>query len=70
VALIPNERTKLAATYLNGLAIASAAIGGISQAVAAGSGGSVTAYPAMLGWIALSLGLHLAAQAFLGRLRE
>lgn len=63
--LVRNERAKLLATYLNGMAIAAVAIGGFSQFVASGIiGGTLVA------WIALSLVLHLAAQAILGRLRE
>lgn len=65
--LVRNERIKLAATYLNGAAIASAAIGGISQFVATGVSSSFTGVAL---WIAISLSLHLTAQTVLGRLRE
>lgn len=63
--LVRNERAKLLATYLNGMAIAATAIGGFSQFVASGAFGG-----ALVPWIALSLVLHVAAQAILGRLRE
>ena len=67
--LIRNERTKLAATYLNGAAIASAAVGGISQVVTTGAP-NVASVAGVAIWVVISLALHLAAQAVLGRLRE
>ena len=70
VALVSNERTKLLATYINGLAVASAAIGGISQAVTAASGTASPQILGVIGWIVISLGLHVGAQVILGRLQE
>lgn len=70
MALISNERTKLFATYLNGLAIAAAAVGGIGQAVAAWSGAVVSGIPIIATWFLISLTLHIVGQLALGRLRE
>ena len=65
--LVRNEGLKLVATYLNGLAVAAAAIGGIGQIVNAGVVGPSwnTAI-----WIAISLSLHATGQFFIRRLRE
>lgn len=68
--LVRNERVKLIATYLNGAAIACVAIGGISQAVNGTPTLSVASIAGVTIWIVISLALHLAAQAVLGRLRE
>lgn len=65
--LVRNERIKLAATYLNGAAMASLAIGGIGQVVAIGFASSVAGVAV---WTLISLLLHLAAQVTLGSLRE
>jgi len=75
VSLIDNERTKLTAAWLNGLATAAAAAGAIAPAAAAFYG--VTSGPSaglrlVLGmaiWIGAGLGLHLAARRVFGRLR-
>jgi hypothetical protein len=65
--LVRNERVKLLAAYFSGLAIASAAIGGIGQVVNAGTSGVSWATGA---WIIVSLALHSVGQVLLGRLRE
>ena len=65
--LVRNERLKLAATYLNGLAIAAAAIGGIGQIVTVGSTGASWSTAA---WIGISVALHGLGQLFIMRLRE
>ena len=65
--LVRNERVKLLATYFSGLAIASAAIGGIGQVVDSGAFGVSWGTGA---WIIVSLALHSVAQALLRRLRE
>jgi hypothetical protein len=67
--LISNEQVKLSATYLNGVAVALAAIGGISPLVgfAQDSRGAaaLTITPAC--WV-MSLVLHYGARRSLGRL--
>jgi hypothetical protein len=62
--LVRNESLKPVATYLNGLAVASAAIGGIGQIVA----NSASWHSAAL--IVVRAVLHLAGQPFIRRLRE
>lgn len=52
------------ATYLSGLGVASAAIGQVVNSGATGVGWGTAA------WIVISLALHSAGQAILGRLRE
>jgi hypothetical protein len=73
LSLVHNERVKLTATYLNGLAIAIFAVGGLAPLVAVLSG---TANPTALTSIAaltticvvLSGVLHLVAKRHLGQL--
>ena len=65
--LARNERFKLLAAYLNGTAIAAIAIGGFSQIAAVGSG---TDLRTAVAWLGVSAALHVAAQVFLGKLRE
>jgi hypothetical protein len=72
--LVGNERTKLTATYLNGVAIAIFAIGGFALLISLASASDSTA-PSVLVWIAVgcvlaSFALHLIARLFLGRLQE
>lgn len=70
--LIHNERIKLSATWLNGLATAAVAVGSIAPSIAAVSG---TISPILAGglalfWLFVGAGLHLAARALLGRLKD
>lgn len=70
--LVHNERVKLTATYMNGMAIALVAIGGFAPLVSLASGG-----PANFGALAIvgfgclgtSIALHSIARLFLGRLQ-
>lgn len=73
--LIANERVKLSATYVNGFAIAIAAIGGLTPLIAAvlprSSEGGLRAFPWAIVGIALfclatSVVLHWAARRILG----
>lgn len=70
--LIHNERTKLTAPYLNGVAIALFAVGAIAPVVsvlngATGSGLGVALMAVVC--IAVTAVLHFLARIFLGRLR-
>lgn len=72
MSLIPNERTKLTATWLNGIAIAAIAVGAIAPSIAAVTG---TTSPLLAGalalfWLLVGTGLHFAARAILGRLKD
>jgi hypothetical protein len=74
MSLVGNERTKLTATYLNGVAIAVFAIGSFAPLVSLAFVGSATT-SGILVWIAggrviFSFALHLIARLFLGRLQE
>jgi hypothetical protein len=64
MSLVHNERFKLLASYMNGLAIASAAVGGIGQIVNDNLSWRSAA------WIAVSLVLHGVGQLFIRRLHE
>ena len=70
-----DEQIKLTATFLNGVAIAMGAVGGIAPlaAVTYGVPGSAT-FPATavvgLGWLAGAVVLHLIARRSLRRLKE
>jgi hypothetical protein len=72
VSLVRNERTKLTATWLNSIAAAAVAVGGISPTIAAASGVINFGLAAILvpAWIVVGLGLHLFVRAILGRLRD
>jgi hypothetical protein len=65
--LIRNEQAKLTATYLNGIAIALAAVGGIAPWIAAAETATISPLPAMLtvGCFVISLGVHSAARRVL-----
>ena len=70
--LVGNERAKLTATYVNGLAIAVFAVGGLAPLfsfVYAASPGALPAWAvlsnSLVCWI-VSAGLHYAARHFLG----
>lgn len=72
-ALIRNERTKLTATFINGIAIAVFAVGGLTQTIKALDTSTAITY----GTLALTFGcflgafvLHMIARAILGRLEE
>ncbi len=70
--LIHNERTKLTATYLNGIAIALFAVGAIAPIVSVLNNGAQGGWPiALLAiiCIAVSAALHLMARKILGRLQ-
>ena len=72
--LVANEQSKLTATYINGVAIAFAALGGIAPwipVLGQGSWAEVTRLlPISLVCFLLSVGLHYVALKFLRRLRE
>lgn len=75
MSLVHNERTKLTATWLNTLASASIAAGGISPLVAILYGFSqphqemgITALLSLI-WILAGIGLHIVARLVLGRLK-
>ncbi|WP_160007940.1 amino acid transporter [Rhizobium sp. 18055] len=70
--LVRNERTKLTATYVNGLAIAVIAVGGIAPAFGAANGISALTPPLVLTvcvCLFLSAALHLLARRILKGLR-
>jgi hypothetical protein len=71
---IHNERTKLTATWLNGLATAATAAGAIAPSAAAfyGISGGQFGWRFVVGtvtWLCVGLTLHLLARRVLGRLR-
>ena len=73
MSLVHNEKVKLTATYLNGLAIAVFAVGGLAPIVAIVSGTtqSVTATSVVILTsicVCLSAGLHLGARRTLRKL--
>lgn len=70
--LVHNERTKLSATWLNSIAAAAVAVGGIGPTIAAAVGTISLGLAAVLvpAWIIGGVGLHLIARAILGRLRD
>lgn len=69
--LIRNERAKLTAMWVNGVAVASVAVGGISPSVAifSGTASALTASALLIGWSLLAGILHLVARRLLGALR-
>jgi hypothetical protein len=69
--LIRNERAKLTAMWVNGVAVASVAVGGISPSVAifSGTASALTASALLVGWTLLAGILHLVARRLLGALR-
>ena len=74
---VHNERTKLTATLLNGVAIASVVAGVITPLAALsfgfGSTSSRNTIAALLisfAWLNVGLSLHIVARIVLGRLRE
>ena len=71
--LVGNERTKLLATYLNGVAIATLAIGGVAPLASLVSGVSsasaLTVFAMVTVSAAMSVGAHLSGRWVLGRLQ-
>ena len=72
--LVDNERIKLTATYLNGLAIAIFAVGGLAPVVAIVSGTAQSGTASGISvlttvCVAVSVGLHLAARLILRGLK-
>jgi len=68
-----NEQTKLSATYLNGVAIALFAVGGLAPSVSLVSGGTQQVWPIavlVLGCIGISICLHWVARWILKELVE
>jgi hypothetical protein len=74
MSLIHNERTKLLATALNNAAVATMATAIVAPiaGILYGSTPAANAWWPLLGlvWLLVGLGLHLAAQHVLGRLKE
>ncbi|TXM66295.1 hypothetical protein FV226_23765 [Methylobacterium sp. WL12] len=72
MSLIHNERTKLSATWLNSIAAAAVAVGGIAPSIAAVTGtlSPLLAAGLVLFWFLVGAGLHFTARAILGRLRD
>lgn len=70
--LVHNERIKLSATWLNGLATAAVAVGSIAPSIAAVTGATspILAAGLALFWLLIGAGLHFTARALLGRLRD
>lgn len=69
--LIRNEQTKLTATFLNGLAVALFAVGGLAplfSAIYGTSGGGWRVIVGAVSCFAAALALHLAARTVLRRL--
>ena len=74
VSLIANEQVKLTATYLNGLAIAIFAVGGLAPVVGivsgtaqTGAAGGIAALTSIC--VSVSAGLHLAGRRILRGLK-
>lgn len=71
--LVRNERLKLSATYLNGIAIALIAVGGFAPSISVLTGASVAQAWLAAGLLgvctSISVGLHLAASRLLKGLR-
>lgn len=71
--LIRNERTKLTATFINGIAIAVFAVGGLTQAVKGvdpSAHVTVVSLIVTVGCFLGSFALHMMARHILGRLEE
>ncbi|MDQ0512711.1 amino acid transporter [Ancylobacter amanitiformis] len=71
MSLVHNERTKLSATYLNGVAIAVMAVGGLGPLISVLNGGSTPAAGIAIVSVicfAGSVTLHLLARRLLGSL--
>ena len=75
MAFVANERWKLTATALNGLAVATMVTGFVAPLVAVSygvSGVSGASYFAVTGtiWFLAAIGIHMVARAILGGLKE
>lgn len=73
MSLVHNERAKLTATFLNGIALATFAVGSLGPSVATVTGGIPPSRPVLLlaaGCFVLALALHLLARRLLGNLRS
>ena len=74
MSLVDNEKAKLSATYLNGLAIAVMAVGGFAPLVSfpfSGDGRSLwTTVMVVVICIVISIALHLIARRVLAGLKE
>ena len=70
--LVHNEKTKLTATWANGVATAAVAVGGIAPSIAAvtGSMSVMTALLLFLFWLIFGIGAHVTARAVLDRLKD
>ena len=71
-ALVRNERLKARATYLNGIAVAVLAIGGLAPVATAAAAASAPSTAALLVGsvcLAMSFALHSSAMWVLGQLR-
>ena len=73
MSLVHNEQTKLSATWLNGVGIASAAVGGIAPlaAIVFGTGASnvITVAVSSVVWVSIGTALHFVARIILRRLK-
>lgn len=74
--LVENERTKLSATALNGVAVTSVAAGFVTPLVAltygvpgSGAGGAALTTISAVAWLATGIGLHVMARKLLRNLR-
>ncbi|KGJ04991.1 hypothetical protein SAMN04487972_101323 [Paracoccus halophilus] len=73
MSLIRNERTKLTATFINGIAIAVFAVGGLTQAVKALDPAAKMSVASVIVTFSCFLGafaLHMIGRWMLGRLEE
>jgi len=73
MSMIDNERTKLTATYLNGVAIAVLAVGGFAPVVNVTNVQSTVTGPVMLSaaiCLFISAALHLIARTILKGLKQ
>lgn len=72
MSLVHNEKTKLTATWLNSVAAAAVAVGGIAPSVAAVTGtiGALAALALFAFWVSAGVGLHLWARSILSRLKD
>lgn len=73
MSLIHNERVKHTCTYLNGIAIATFAVGSLAPLISAMNGSTATSPTGValvsVICIAISIALHVAVRYFLGRLK-
>lgn len=69
---VRNERRKLTATFMNGIAIALFAVGGLAQVASMTTTGRVSGPATFLAAVCIlvSVALHLAARASLGGMED